>query len=266
MTTPAGVAWFWPARGRCVLPGNPRYRMATMGQGELGFLLVMAVMGLVLMPLARTRAATTGLIRSALGDVATARGAYDAGKGSHAFAPELRGRDNRSYADVSGTSPIVGPYREAGLILETDQGSRSVCRAGACDWYAEHAVLARGKAEVTTSFELRAERTTGEALLEWLEPLVGKGKTYLLGTLSASAVRPAPPVVEVAGDTVTLRYVGPEIVRAWRGRTLRDLHMVLQVRHAPGMEVAEPAALQAAPTVLHPLLRRWLRDSVPLAD
>ncbi len=40
MMTPSGVAWFWPARGRCLLPGNPRYRMEAMGKGELGFLAV----------------------------------------------------------------------------------------------------------------------------------------------------------------------------------------------------------------------------------
>lgn len=84
MMTPAGVAWLWPARGRCVLPGNPRYRMETMGRGELGFLIVMALAGLALMPLARTGEGTTGLIRSAIGDVAAARAEYDGGKGSAA--------------------------------------------------------------------------------------------------------------------------------------------------------------------------------------
>ena len=235
MMTPSGVAWLWPARGRCVLPGNPRYRMEAMGKGELGFLIVMALIGLLLMPLARTGEGTTGLIRSAIGDVAAARRDYDAGKGGHAFALELRGRDNRTYADVSGTYAIVGPYREAGFILETDQGPRSVCRSGTCDWYAEHAALIRGAPEATTTYELHVERTTGAALREWLEPLAESGKQYLLGSLSASGVRPVPPVVEVSGDTVILNYAAPEMLRAWKGRTLRDVEITVQVRHAPGV-------------------------------
>lgn len=137
MMTPSGVMWFWPARGRCVLPGAPRYRMETMSRGELSFLVVMALLGMLLMPMARTGEGTTGLIRSAIGDVAVARQAYDAGKGSHAFRLEVRGRDNRSYEDVSATYPVIGPHGETGFIIETLDGPRSVCRSGTCDWYVQ---------------------------------------------------------------------------------------------------------------------------------
>jgi inner membrane protein len=259
MMTPSGVAWFWPARGRCVLPANPHYRMEVMGKGELGFLIVMAVLGLLLMPLARTGEGTTGLIRSAIGDMTTARAEYDAGKGSHAFALDLRGRDNRTYADVSGTYPVIGPYREAGFILGTEQGPRSACRSGACDWYAEHAVLIRGEAEQTTTFAVRVERTSAEALLASLAPLQEKGKIYLLGTLTALASRPAPPTVDVAADTVTLNYAVPGMLETWKGRTLRDLDLAVQVRHAPGTEVAQPQPPSREGTGVHPLLEKWMR-------
>jgi inner membrane protein len=188
----------------------------------------------------------------------TARAEYDAGKGSHAFALDLRGRDNRSYADVSGSYPIVGPYREAGFILETDQGPRSACRAGTCDWNADHAVLIRGEPEQTTTFELRAPQTTVEALFELMAPLREKGDVYLSGTLIAPGSRAAPSAIEVAGDTVALNDAVPTALDAWKGRTLREIDLALQVRHAPGTEVPAPSTLVAASSEIHPLLRRWV--------
>jgi len=258
MMTPAGVAWLWPARGRCVLPGNPRYRMATMGGGELGFLIVMALAGLLLMPLARTGEGTTGLIRSAIGDVSAARAEYDAGKGSHAFTLELRGRDNRSYADISGRYAVIGPFGESGFLLATEDSPRSACRAGGCDWYAEHAALVGGASEVTTTFPLAAETTTAAALAEALAPLASAGPVYLLGTLAAPGLRAEPPTLAVAGERVTLHYAAPEVIESWRGRTLREVDLAVQVRHPPGQDPPAPPALSETSAELHPLLRRWV--------
>jgi inner membrane protein len=258
MMTPAGVAWLWSARGRCVLPGNPRYRMATMGRGELGFLIVMALAGLVLMPLARTGEGTTGLIRSAIGDVGAARAEYDAGRGSHAFTLEVRGRDNRSYADISGRYSVIGPFGESGFLLAVEDGPRSACRAGGWDWYAEHAVLIRGAPEVTTTFALSAPLATAAALAEALEPLASVGPVYLLGTLAAPGLRAEPPTLAVAGERVTLHYAAPEVIEGWRGRTLREVDLAVQVRHPPGLTPPAPPALAEASAGLHPLLRRWV--------
>lgn len=113
--------------------GGARYRLEAMSHGELGFLIFMALLGLLLMPWAEKGGETTGLIRSAIGDVAAVREDYDAGKGSHAFRLEIAGRDNRSYGDISGTYPVIGPFGEGGFMVETPAGPRSVCRAGACD-------------------------------------------------------------------------------------------------------------------------------------
>lgn len=60
------------------------------------------LLGVLLMPLASTGKNTTGLIRSAIGIIATARKGYDAQKGERAFYLEVKGRDNQSYTDVSG--------------------------------------------------------------------------------------------------------------------------------------------------------------------
>jgi inner membrane protein len=253
MMTPAGVAWFWPARARCVLPGNPRYRMEVMGTGELGFLVVMAVAGIALMPLAQTGEGTTGLIRSAIGDIAAARAEYDAVKGSYAFTLEIRGRDNRSDRDIAGTYPVAGPWGEAA------EGPRSACRSSSCDWYADHADLKRGAAIETTTFPLTAQATTGEALRTALAPLEGRGALYLLGTFEAPGSRAASPTVEVSGDRVTLHYASPEALDAWRGRTLRELDLAVQVRHAPSAAPPWPAPLAGGGPAVHPLLGRWLR-------
>jgi inner membrane protein len=146
MMTKAGVAWFWPARIRCVLPGNPDFRMDVGKGGELAFLLVVALLGVVLMPLAATGKGTAGLIRGAIGDLETVRRHYDRDKGDVRFAVVVKGRDNLDHTDISGTYPIIGPWRETGLILDTDAGPRSLCAGSACNWYSSHAELAKGEA------------------------------------------------------------------------------------------------------------------------
>ncbi len=258
MMTPSGVVWLWLARGRCVLPGNVRYRMETLGKGELGFVLVMVLIGVGLMPLARTGEGTLGLVRSAIGDIVSARQQYDAGKGSHAFKLEVRGRDNRSYADISGTYPVIGPYQEGGFLLETEGGPRSLCRSAACDWHPDHAALMRGEPEETRSFALKLPQTSTTALREALAPLRSAGKVYLLGTFEAPGLKPVPPTLEVSGDRVTLGYASPEILAPWGNRTLRNLDLTLQVRHPPGAVVPELVSLAPASPELHPLLSRWL--------
>jgi len=258
MMTPSGVVWLWPARGRCVLPGNGRYRMEPLGRGELGFLVVMALLGMALMPLARTGEGTTGLVRAAIGDIVAARQQYDAGKGTHAFRLELRGRDNRSYADVSGTYAVIGPHQEGGFILDTPSGPHSVCRSAACDWHPDHAALIRGEPEATRSFTLRVPQTTTDSLIESLASLHSAGKVYLLGTLEAPGMKSVPPTTEVTGDRVTLRYATPDTLSTWSPRALRHLDLTVQVRHPPGVAVPELPAPGPATPGLHPLLSKWI--------
>ncbi|MBK1620324.1 hypothetical protein CKO42_18140 [Lamprobacter modestohalophilus] len=157
MMTKGGVAWFWPARIRCVLPGNPAYRMEVMGGGELAFLLIVIGIGLLMMPLAVTGTGTAGLIRGALGDLEMARGDYDRNKGTAAFSVKLSGRDNRTYEDVSGTYPIIGPWSTEGFIVDAGDGPRSLCASSNCDWHASHAKLERGEPMETTSIPIQGD-------------------------------------------------------------------------------------------------------------
>ncbi len=257
MMTPAGVAWLWPSRVRCVLPGSARYRMETMGGGELAFLVSMALLGLLATPLAVSGLGVKGLIRAGLGEVRAAREGYDADKGTRAFALDLRGRDNRTYADVSGCYAVIGPFAEGGFLLDTPAGPRSVGRTSACDWHAERAVLVPGEPERTTAVALKTRRVSARAVLEALSRLETAGRVYLLGTVRAPGLRAEPPTLAVAGDLVTLEYATPDRLQPLSDALLRDVDLVAQVRHAPGLSVPEVSLPDPDPLALPPALARW---------
>jgi inner membrane protein len=258
MMTKSGVAWFWPSRIRRVLPGNPAYRMEVMGGAELAFLLIAILVGVVMMPLAATGKGTTGLIRGALGDLTMARSEYDRDKGTARFSVELSGRDNRTYADVSGTYPIIGPWAAAGFILETTDGPRSLCASDACDWHAAHAKILHGEPLATTSRAIQAATLAASALREALRPLEDAGEVYLIGALRLQGIKPAPPTLEVSADTLRLSYAEPALLEAWQGKTLREVDLTVQVRHAPGATIPELAPLSTAAARIPPRLQRWL--------
>jgi inner membrane protein len=258
MLNPSGVAWFWPSRARCVLPGNVRYRFATLTRAELTLLILMGLVGVLLMPLARTGEGTTGLIRSALGRIVEARQQYDAKKGTHAFRLEVRGRDNRTFGDVSGTYPVIGPYQNDGFILATQDGPRSVCLSEGCDWHSAYASLTQGAAETTTTRTLAAGRVGAKALRSALAPLETAGNVYLLGTITTPRLNDAPPAVTRSGEVVTLWYANPDVLDSLGTATLRAVDLSVQVRHRPGVTVPELAPAPSTSAALHPLLQRWL--------
>ncbi|MCF7992156.1 MAG: metal-dependent hydrolase [Thiohalocapsa sp.] len=258
MMTPSGVCWFWPSRVRCVLPGNPRYRMEVMGGGELAFLIVMALGGMLLMPLAETGKGSAGLIRAAIGDLESVRAEYDAQKGSWAFDVEVKGRHNATFADISGRYPIIGPWRESGLILDTDRGPVSLCTGSACDWYADHAKLERTERQDTTARPVRAQLLSADAIADLARPLADQGEVYLLGVALAEGVRPKPPTLEVEGEAVRFVYADPALLERLRGRTLRDVELTIQVRHAPGAAAMPDAEPEGRPVDIDPRLERWL--------
>ena len=257
MTTPAGVAWLWPSRVRCVLPGNPRYRIESGGGGELAFLVVAALLGALAMPLAASGFGAKGLVRAGLGEIGPARRAYDAGMGSRAFALSLRGRDRRTHADVSGCYPVLGPFAEGGFLVSTPGGPRSVGPTSAADWHPERAVLVPGEAEETTSLALQTSRIGARALLEALSPLEPLGRVVLVGTFTAPGARDDPPTVAVSGDRVTLSYAGPDRIAALGEARLREVDLVAQVRPAPGVAVPEVSLPPAGRTALPEALDRW---------
>jgi inner membrane protein len=267
MMTPSGACWFWPARVRCVLPGNARYRMETMGNGELGFLLVMALACILLMPMAATGKGSAGLIRAALGNLEAARAEYDRDKGSYAFEVVVRGRDNATFADIAGRYPVRGPWRDTGLILDTDAGPVSLCTGSACDWYADHAALERAGRQDTTASTLAGALMPICTLEDRVAALAASGSVYLLGSVLAAGVAPAPPTLEVEGEQVRFVYAGPEMLARLKGKVLRDVNVVIQTRHAPGAEVAAPPAPAApAAPALHPLLQRYWIDPAGADD
>ena len=258
MMTASGVAWFWPARIRCVLPGNPAYRMETMKGGELAFLIILALLGVVMMPLAETGKGTAGLIRGAIGNLESVRTYYDKDKGDFRFSVTVEGRDNRNHDDISGTYPVIGPWRSAGLIIGTDSGPRSLCTGGNCDWYASHAALERGKAQRTTTTRIQAPLLSVAAILRTVEPIAQQGEVYLLGTALAEGIRPLPPTVEASGENLSFLYASPEHLETMRGRSLRSVDLVVQLRHEPDAQTSEIDPPKASSTAVSPLLSRWL--------
>ena len=258
MMTPHGVAWLWPSQARCVLPGNTRFRMKPMGWGELWFALLLAASAFPLLGMAQSGAGTTGLIRQALGDITRARADYDAEKGGFAWTLRIEGRDNRTFDDVRGEYAVIGPWKEGGFILDTENGPRSACRASGCDWYTDRAVVVRGAAEQTTVREIKAKTASVAALREALAPLVAVGQVYLLGSLGGREIPPQPPTVAVSGDTVELRYARPSVLGGWHDEVLRDVELTVQVRHTPGQSVPGIVLAGDNKPALPPLLGRWV--------
>jgi hypothetical protein len=134
-----------------------------------------------------------------------------------------------------------------------------VCREGACDWYAERAVLVRGADEQTTVRTLKVKVTTTEALVAALAPLERVGQVYLIGRLRAR-VPPAPPTISATGterETVTLAYASPGALRTWPVTSVFDLDVTVQVRHMPGAVVPD-VSITASDSELAAELRRHL--------
>lgn len=257
MMTPQGVAWFWPGRWRCVLPGNVRYRIQAMGWGELFFAALLGVLAAPMLTLAQTGEGAGGIIKAAIGSIEEARERYDAEKGANAWTLRVEGRDNRSYQDVGGEYPIIGPWREGGFIIEGDEGVRTVCRFGACDWYSESGVAVKGPGEAVTVRTVSGKVVGRVRLLEALEPLQEAGRVYLLGTVTARGIDAAPPSVTVSGETVTLHYAPPGVLADWRPERLRQVELVVQVRHTLGVEVPE-VVVSGEVGDMSKHIRRWI--------
>jgi inner membrane protein len=239
MMTPAGVAWFWPSRVRCVLPGNEKYRMAPMSLGELWFVIVIAVLTIPVAAVAQHGAGPLGTVRDMLGWFTDARTNYDAHKSEADWWLDVAGQDNHAFKPVQGKYRVIGPWQNGGLILETTAGPVTVCREGACDWYAERAVLVRGADEQTTTLLFKSKTTSTGALLDALSMLEPTGKVYLVGRLRAH-VTASPPAVTVTGDNiqlVTLTYARPVDLHGWPSTAVYDVELIVQVRHSPGVAV-----------------------------
>ena len=266
MMTPSGVCWLWPSQVHCVLPGNEDYRIEIMSYGELSFAVIIAVLAFPLLMWAQTGEGTTGLIRAALGNIASARQEYDAEKGTWAWTLKVQGKDNQTHANISGTYPVRGHWNENGFLIDTEEGSVTICRSSTCNWYADHVVLVRGDPEQTTTQEITVKNTTGAHLAEDIRLLETAGKVFILGTLNIPPIpkmvrvthqQPVTPTVTTLGETVTLNYAS--IVDLATIGTVLSAQLAVQVRHPPGIQVPK---LQQAPVqqpTIDPLLEKWLQ-------
>lgn len=261
MMTPAGVGWFWPARWRCVLPGNERYRMRAMGWGELVFAASLIATTIPLLGMAKTKPGTGSVIAAAIGDIATARARYDAEKGDHRWTLRLEGRDNLTLSDVNGNYPIIGPWKAAGFIIDTAGGPQTVCRSGDCNWYADSAVAVKGERQVTVTRHIDAEHTSPAALMAALKPIDVQGEVYLIGSLTARGITAQAPSVAVSGNDVSLSYAEPGVIESWGARPLRDLLITVQIRHSPGDTIPQIALSEETAGVIPAELRPWLREN-----
>lgn len=257
MVTPSGVAWFWPWRARCVIPGDSKYRIEAMSWAELGFLGITALISIFLFSIARSEAGSAGVITSALGRIESARSQYDAEKGRNAWTLRVKGRDNATFEDVAGEYPVIGDWGEAGFMLKADARTVTACRSSACDWYADHAVLMKGKPENTTTTTLKIDQISRDSLLETLRRLQSAGKVLVLGSMRARGAREQLPAVKVSGEVVTFSYAGVEALEGLPAQ-LREVNLVAQVRHEPGSTVPD-VALTGESRGMDPLLERWVR-------
>ncbi len=234
-----GVAWFWPARARCVLPGDSRHRIEVSGPGEVALAVTLSLLLVPAYALAQLEVGLIGSVRDAMGNIAQARSHYDAHRGDSAWTLRVEGQDNRRFQPVAGEWPVIGAYRSDGLIVRTEDGPRSVCRAEVCDWYARRAVLIEGDAIHTTTTRIRGARVAVQELAGALERLEQVGDVYLTGKVEAPRLPGEEPTVEGTMDGVRLHYASPAKVRSWNPYRQLD-HVDLRVQVRAGQPVQLP--------------------------
>ncbi|TVQ83896.1 MAG: hypothetical protein EA400_18425 [Chromatiaceae bacterium] len=147
----------------------------------------------------------------------------DRDKGDFRFQVVVRGRDNLDHQDISGTYPVIGPWRETGLILATEAGPRSLCAGSLCNWYSSHTKLERGEPIRTSTAAVRAARIEVATLRDQAAMLGTVGEVVLIGSAQAEGVRPQPPTLEVTGDRLTFVYADPAQLDALAGRSLAQV-------------------------------------------
>lgn len=259
MATPSGVAWFWPSRVRCVIPGNDLYRVDPMSHGELGVLILLSALSFVLFDLAREGLGGLGLIRSALGELSTARTQYEDHKSGFAFRLRMDGIDNKSLEAITGEFPVIAGYRETGFLIDTPEGTKSVCQQLLCDWHAERAVLVRGEPQQARFMTLKVERTSFKRLREALEGY-GSFEAYLVGEARSYETKVGksldrPPALTVTGETVHFDHARLADLIDIEG-PLHEVALSVQVRFRPGTAVPELPPLAASKE--DDVLRRWV--------
>ncbi|TVQ88642.1 MAG: hypothetical protein EA400_08555 [Chromatiaceae bacterium] len=105
---------------------------------------------------------------------------------------------------------------------------------------------------------VRAARIEVATLRDQAAVLGTVGEVVLIGSAQAEGVRPQPPTLEVTGDRLTFVYADPAQLDALAGRSLAQVDLVLQVRHAPGATLPALDAPDPGTAVVPARLERWL--------
>ncbi len=251
MMTPSGVAWFYPSRVRCVLPGHYDYRISIGGTGEVIFGALMLGMIALMFPYSGSGQGTTGLIRQSIGDVAAAREQYDQQRVGFQWFVEVEGINKDSLKPINGKYKIIAGEGESGFILETkgkDKAHVIACQTNSCEWYLSKARLHKGQAEHVTVFEYNSDQTDTKTLLAELGSTGQNSDVFLIGEATTKE-----------GEIIKLNY---DKTTALDGLTIKSVRLKIQARHAP--KLAPKFALQSDventdDSNLSPYLAKWLR-------
>jgi hypothetical protein len=104
------------------LPGNPIFRVGVMTKGEFGWNVFFYVASIPLFLAAQTGHSTTGLIRTAIGDISAAVEDYQAQKGEHVWWVVVEGRSNSTLERVDGRYRIVDAAGISSFFVEDGSG------------------------------------------------------------------------------------------------------------------------------------------------
>ena len=266
LITKSGVYVLWPSGYKFKFPGNEKYRIKVGGPGELGFALFLVIMMIPGIWLAHHNAGFLGTVRDMIGDLHAAREHFDHHRDEADWWLSVRGVHNQTYHRIDGRYKVIGNYRGRGLILQTLEGPRSVCRSNDCDWFASRAVIRKGPPVQTSAKVVRTPAISAEALRDLLRPYIQIGEVYLIGQLQVEGIRAEPPTISVSNtDQVTLNFAQPHQIWQWSGR-ITEVSLTIQIRHKPGtqvprLEVPPPPEEPPDPSVgIHPLMRPYFPD------
>jgi inner membrane protein len=249
MMTKPGIQFWWPSRYRCVLPGNPKFRMYVAGWGEFWFAVIMCILAFPLHRMALTGQGATGLVRQQVAFIGAARQTYDAQKGQNEWLLEIiQGRDNVTLQDISGQYVVVAGYGEEGFLIRQNDQVVSVCKSGACDWYAENARVEKGRSEFTSTLEVKLDRVSTVVLKNAIEASALGHPVYLIGNFKQGK------------ETVDLEYGLPSSLP---DGVLTEVDLKVQVRHPPDLIIQALQIENESPKQKgDDLLDKWLQDAL----
>jgi hypothetical protein len=127
--------------------------------------------------------------------------------------------------------------------------------------------LIQGEPEQTTGRAIVTQVIFTDDLVKALEPLKEKGRVYLLGSLGVRKSIDFPilkilPTVKVSNNTIMLSYASPDVLIYLR-KTLENVQLLAQVRHAPGIEVPEVQLPKTRISRIPQVLQKYLPQEVP---